>query len=91
MLWKLAQVLKVPIGSFFKGLSAEDPQASPALNRDALEVLRAYQAIPDRETRQSIKMMLRQVAKLSADTSSADDTCPSCKPLDQVADRDETD
>ncbi len=91
MLWKLAQVLKVPIGSFFRGLSSEDPQAAPALNRDALEVLRAYQAIPDRETRRSIKMMLRHVARLSADTSSADDTRAAREIPDQHADQSDTD
>lgn len=73
VLWKMAQFLKVPVNSLFAGLSDETYRGQGILDRDAMEIIRAYKAIPDHRTRRSLKHILGQVAKLSADHRSEED------------------
>ncbi len=72
-LWRLTQVLGVPVSFFFDDM-AED-QAGPApygngqepdalLNRETLELVRAYHRITDHKARHKILKMVKALAKM---------------------------
>lgn len=50
-LWDIARTLDVSISFFFEGLGGGEPQSAPAsdilANKEAMELVRAYYAIPE--------------------------------------------
>lgn len=57
-LWDIAHALGVPVSFFFEGMDAAEPQAGPGdmpgdvmADREALELLRSYYAIPEQQRR----------------------------------------
>jgi transcriptional regulator with XRE-family HTH domain len=75
-LWDIADVLDVPIGFFFEGMSEESGVQSPRdpadpvapkdilVDREALELVRSYYAIPENQRRQLFELarVLSEVA-----------------------------
>ena len=64
-LWDIAEALTVPVGYFFEGLDGEE-QAQPAAiegvpgdllaNKEALELIRSYYAIPETQRRRLFEL-----------------------------------
>ena len=57
-LWDIAHALGVPVSFFFEGMDAAEPEARPGdmpgdvmADREALELLRSYYAIPEQQRR----------------------------------------
>ncbi|MBB3712921.1 transcriptional regulator with XRE-family HTH domain [Limimaricola variabilis] len=57
-LWDIAHALGVPVSFFFEGMEAAQPEAGPGdmpgdvmADREALELLRSYYAIPEQQRR----------------------------------------
>lgn len=65
-LWNIAAALNVDVGFFFEGLLEREPEAHPAAgiaaadliaDKEALEVVRAYYAIPDFQRKRLFDLM----------------------------------
>ncbi|UWQ21337.1 helix-turn-helix domain-containing protein [Jannaschia sp. W003] len=53
-LWEIAQTLEVPIGHFFEGIDgerAETPDQDFLSDKEAMELIRAYYAMPENQRR----------------------------------------
>ncbi|MEL6208133.1 MAG: helix-turn-helix transcriptional regulator [Pseudomonadota bacterium] len=52
-LWDIAHALDVPVSFFFEGLGqeAESPEADMLADKEALELVRSYYAIPEHQRR----------------------------------------
>ncbi|WP_138467914.1 helix-turn-helix domain-containing protein [Poseidonocella sp. HB161398] len=61
-LWDISHALEVPVAYFFEGLGAEEPMedVSPAgdllADKEALELVRSYYAIPENQRRQLFEL-----------------------------------
>ena len=61
-LWDIADALSVPVSFFFEGLEAEKTSSSTTLqgdilaDREALELVRSYYAIPENQRRQLFEL-----------------------------------
>ena len=67
-LWRLSQVLDVPIPYFFEGLdeAAEASSSNDNLSkRETLELVRAYYRITDPEIRKRLRKLVKAVADLA--------------------------
>lgn len=73
ILWRLSNALRIRIDKFFVGFEPDDgPNPETLFNRDALEVLRAYQSISDYPTRSAFKKMLLRVAMIAGERASGE-------------------
>jgi transcriptional regulator with XRE-family HTH domain len=72
-LWDIADALEVPVSFFFEGLEQKSPKAEGARNvpadiladKEALELVRSYYAIPETQRRR-----LFELARVLSDTAS---------------------
>ena len=64
-LWDIAEALTVPVGYFFEGLEGEETVAPDAIegvpgdllaNKEALELIRSYYAIPENQRRRLFEL-----------------------------------
>ncbi len=63
-LWDIAETLDVPVSFFFEGLDHKDPETTPAngipadpmAEREALELVRSYYAIPENQRRRLFEL-----------------------------------
>lgn len=58
-LWDIAQVMEVPVGFFFDGLSTDGPleqETNLIGDKEALQLVRAYYAIPEAQRRQIFEL-----------------------------------
>ena len=65
-LWEISKILKAPVGSFFEGLEGQDQVATgaePQLGRNALELARAVNAIPDPEVKTKFLRLAKAFAQ----------------------------